>query len=357
MKHHPIGSPCITLPRGYQLLLRSVWLAAPHTVDLRICPGAHRAAVRAMFQPQHDPSPKGIFFMKNTSIHSSVVMMIVAGAALSGQSIAQPLSPALSARTLEGNPRVNPLQINQEMIQSRCTAETQTHTLEVVPTTIRIGTPVEIRLTPRCPFKGRTVYSFDVLQTGGTPANVYSYLQGQIARFSDNPNKNAELSGTTVIRYTQQLNSYREAVQLTVSAHPVGVGRTEYGVSNSVVLNFEGVGATAPAAEAPTSATPCRPTLSLNALPSAVIGGALVAVDLGLSCALAEDATVQIITSNANLLPGPPPNTVLIPVGQTTKRFQLTASRTGSGPVTLRAVLAQPAFGGMTPPDSLTVTN
>jgi len=129
--------------------------------------------------------------------------------------------------------------------------------------------------------------------------------------------------------------------------------------SNAVAVRIEGDGiaAASPGSNPAVAGPGCQPTLSLNMIPTAVIGGANVPVDLRMSCALTQEAVVQIITSNATLLPGPPANLVRIPAGQTALQFQLNAGRTGSGTVTLRALLSNPAFGGMTPADSLSVAN
>jgi hypothetical protein len=130
--------------------------------------------------------------------------------------------------------------------------------------------------------------------------------------------------------------------------------------SNVLPLRIEGSGSSAgapPPASAPAPTAPrCDPAVTLNAIPTAVIGGANVPVDITFSCALAGESVVQIISSNENLLPRPPGGTVRMPANATRMQFNLQATRTGNGSVTLRAVLSQPA-GRMSEPDSVIIQN
>ena len=292
----------------------------------------------------------------NTSSTFYSTLAMAMGFAIGGTSLAQPLPPGATQR-IEALPQASRITVNKELLASHCPAELgpKKLTLEVTPTTISNGSPVEILITPQCPFKGRVYLRSEVVQTAGNAgmSNGMSYVwlfQGQISNGSAPILEN---TGTTVIRFAQR-PGIREPFQLQLRMATSATGYPSID-SNNVVLNFEG--SSAQTATPPATDAQCRPTLTLNVLPSAVIGGATVPVELRLSCALAQDASVQILSSNANLLPGPPANTVTIPAGQTSFQFQLTAARNGTGTVSLRALLSQPAIGGMTPPDTLTVTN
>jgi hypothetical protein len=257
-------------------------------------------------------------------------------------------------RPLDSNP-LKPLEPslgNPTGLKNKCLGSPVQITLNVVPVTIRSGTPVELRITTQCPSKETQAIEFDAVAPGN---NSRGAGETMVTFLNQIPRSNISAgSSTATVRLTPR--GLTNSVSLTLSAKtlkPLTI------TSNAVAVRIEGDGiaATAPGSGSGAVNPVCQPTLSLNMIPTAVIGGATVPVDLRLSCALTQEATVQIITSNANLLPGPPANLVRIPAGQTAVQFQLTAGRTGSGTVSLRALLSNPAMGGVTPVDSLAVAN
>ncbi len=129
-----------------------------------------------------------------------------------------------------------------------------------------------------------------------------------VAFLNQIPRSNLAAGSTfTTVRFTPR--GLTNSVSLMLSASPLTSGTT---TSNSVAVRIvkrDGI----PVASASSPAVVgqvCRPTLSANMIVGAVIGGATVPVDLRLSCALPQDAQVQIIISNQALLPGPPSNLV-----------------------------------------------
>lgn len=263
--------------------------------------------------------------------------------------ITTPLQPTIPNRPLDANP-LNPMEPsfgNPTGLKNKCFGSPVRITLEVVPATVRSGTPVELRITTQCPTKETQSIEFSTAAPG---SNTRSAGEAMVAFLNQIPRSNINAgSSTATVRFTPR--GLTNSVSLTLTAQtlkPLTV------TSNSFAVRIEGDGV--PVAPAISPAAECRPTLSLNMIPNAVIGGASVPVDLRLTCALTQDATVQIISSNETLLPGPPANLVRIPAGQTAMQFQLIAGRTGPGTVTLRALLSHPAIGGMTPADSLSIS-
>ncbi len=263
--------------------------------------------------------------------------------------ITAPLQPTLPNRPLDANPLkpIAPNFGNPTGLANNCLGSPVRITLEVVPATVRSGTPVELRVTTQCPSKETQAIEFNAIAPG---SNTRGAGETMVAFLNQIPRSNITAgSSTATVRLTPR--GLTNSVSMTLSAttqKPLAV------TSNAFAVRIEGDGVPV-AAPASRPVAECRPTLSLNMIPNAVIGGGSVPVDLRLTCALTQDATVQIISSNETLLPGPPANLVRIPAGQIAMQFQLIAGRTGSGTVTLRGLLSHPAIGGMTPADSISI--
>jgi len=306
------------------------------------------------------------------SVHGATSCSLLAGVALAGLAQAQqpvlpsptalpspkpgitsPLQPTLPNRPLDGNP-LNPIQPNfgnPTGLKNNCLGGPVRITLEVVPTTVRTGTPVELRVTTQCPPKETQAIEFNANAPGNNPRGAGETM---VAFLSQIPRSNLTAGSTaTTVRFTPSGLANPVTMVLTATTRkPTTV------TSNTVSLRIEGDGIAATTPGNPVTVGPvCQPTLSLNMIPTAVIGGANVPVDLRMSCALTQEAAVQIISSNATLLPGPPANMVRIPAGQTALQFQLNAGRTGSGRVTLRAMLTNHPSAPISPADTLSVDN
>ncbi len=226
-------------------------------------------------------------------------------------------------------------------------------TLQVAPATLKSGTPVELRLFTVCPVKNSQLVEFTAFAPGVTDraaGDTMAALLNQIPRTFWQPGSSAH-----VVRYTPR--GLAASFSLNLKGR-LSQPRTLF--SNEFAVRVEGNGGSAsvpPPSNTATSAAPgCDPTITLNAIPTAVIGVANVQVDISYSCPLPVESVVQIISSNETLLPRPPGGTVRMPAHTQRMQLNLQATRAGTGTVTLRAALSQPA-GRMSEPDSVIVQN
>ncbi len=226
-------------------------------------------------------------------------------------------------------------------------------TLEVTPKPLRSGMPVELRLSTQCPVKNQQLVEFTGFAPGVTDRaagdTLVAFLN-QIPRTYWQPGSSAHVVSVTP-----------RGLAASFSFNLKGrLSQPRVIFSNEVAVPIQGNGSSTDAPQPASAAAPtsprCDPSITLNAIPTAVIGGANVPVDISFSCALTVESVVQIISSNEALLPRPPGGTVRMPANTQRMQFSMQAARAGSGTVTLRAVLSQPA-GRMSEPDSVIVQN
>lgn len=269
----------------------------------------------------------------------------------------QPQQPQLPTRPLDAKPlqAIGPQGAGNPNLKVTCPPDGDPLklTLEVAPKPLRSGMPVELRLSTQCPVKNQQLVEFTGFAPGVTD----------------------RAAGDTLVAFINQIP--RTYWQPGSSSHVVSV--TPRGLAASFSLNLKGrlsqprllfsnevavpiqgngssTGAPQPASAAAPTVPRCDPSITLQAAPTAVIGGANVTVDVSFSCALTVESVVQIISSNEALLPRPPGGTVRMPANTQRLQFIVQATRTGSGTVRLRAALSQPA-GRMSEPDSVIVQN
>lgn len=280
-----------------------------------------------------------------------------------------PISPGgaiqLPNRPLDAKPlpSVTPFSPSLPTLKAGCSpgGDPVKATLTIVPQVVRSGMPVEMHVRTVCPVGFGARQEFTGQSTGTTDRaggdTMMAFLRQIPANFW--PGGTTEL----VIRFTP--TGLGSSVPVTVFTTTVVETLPDHRQvrikAPAANVRIEGDGAPAappPAREPPPPPLPprCDPTISLNAVPTAVIGGSLVPVDITLSCALPTEAVVQIISSNVNLLPNPPGGTVRMPANTTRFQVQLQAQRVGTGSVTLRAVLSQPA-GRMSETDTVLIQN
>ena len=253
------------------------------------------------------------------------------------------MQPAVPTRPLDSNPLSTP----RTSLTPRCPTNGDPVSLSVraSPDTIRNGTQVELTVTVGCPMTRPQVVAF----SGSVPTPV-SDAVNQTYHFFINqiPSTTLAAGATSVVtRFTARGLSTTVPIQLQAEItgqHPLA--------SSWVAIRIEGDGSVVSTPTAPV----CNPTATFNIIETAVISGANVNAEVNLSCALAVESIWQIVSSNHEILPGPPGGTLRLAAGSLKLQFQLTASRTTGGTVTLRAVRSFPA-GGVTNSDSVTVTH
>ncbi len=220
--------------------------------------------------------------------------------------------------------------------------------VSLTPSQVRSGTPVKVRVSVECPLKETQRIDFSASSPGTTDRAAGETL----AAFVNQIPRTLLQAGTSSVETSFTPRGLANSVNLNLTA---ATERPRV-VSTPATVSITGDGGTSAPPAAPTTppAAGCSPTVTLDAVQAAVAGGANVTVNLTLSCSPPGGAIVQIITQPAALLPGPPGGTVTIPAGQTRAQITLQAARQGSGTVTLRAVMSQPA-GGASPTDTVSV--
>jgi hypothetical protein len=216
----------------------------------------------------------------------------------------------------------------------------------LTPVQVRSGTPVTIGVTLECPLKTGGWLDFTAATSNtdrGAQETMISFLN-QIPDSWIQPD-----TTSTEIRFTP--HGLTHTVDMEVKGFVADLSAR----SAPLALSIAGDGTVAPPASPPPLTTVgCTPTATLDAVEAAVINGATVTVNLGLSCSPPGGAVMQIITQPSSLLPGPPGGTVFFPDGHQHVQIQLQAAREGSGRVSLFAVMSQPA-GGVSAPDVVLV--
>lgn len=219
--------------------------------------------------------------------------------------------------------------------------------LSATPSQVRSGTPVKLRTSVECPVKTNQQIDFTAVAPGVTDRSAGETF---VAFLNQIPTTTLP-AGSLFVETTFTPRGLTTSVNLNLTA----ATQKPRVVSGPTAVSITGDGvAAAPTVRPTVPAAGCVPTVTLNALETAVISGANVTVQLTLSCAPAGGAVVQVITQPDNLLPGPPGGTIAIPAGQTRAQLTLQAARQGSGTVTLRAVMSQPP-GGISPTDTVRV--
>lgn len=261
------------------------------------------------------------------------------------------LAPAAPRKPLDPSPIVNPKLPGAGGPTLPCGSDGNPRKVFVraTPSQVRSGSPVTLRVSVECPVKTDQRIDFNFNAPGVTDRSAGETM----VAFVNQIPRTTLSAGSLFVETTFTPRGLTTSVNFNLTAATqqpsVASGPTTVSITGDGVAVAPTVRPTAPAAG-------CVPRVTLNALQTGVIGGANVTVDLTLSCAPAGGAVVQVITQPGSLLPGPPGGTVTIPAGQT--RFQLTlqAARQGSGNVTLRAVMSQPA-GGISETDTVSVSN
>lgn len=217
------------------------------------------------------------------------------------------------------------------------------------PAVIRDGVPVTLTVTFQCAWPATLTSAYLVSFTGSSPSTDRAAGETMVAFLNQIPRTQVMGGASSVsARFTPRGLVAPVVFQLKAEvATPRRIG------TPAVTVNLAGGGQALPPPPPPPNPG-CRPVLTMNARETAVTAGALVHVDLTLSCTPSTPVQVQILSTRSDLVAPPPGGLVTIPAGRAALTAELTSSRTAFGTTTIRALLSNPA-GNTTPGDDVIV--